>query len=367
MASTQLLRTGVVGLGWAGHQHIKAYMALPETHVAAVAEPNPTLLEQAKEQYGIEHAFSDYREMLEHADLDVVSVATPNFAHAEPAIAALGAGAHVLVEKPLARTYAEGLSMVRAAERNDRVLQVMFNQRFRPDVQVMKRFIDEGGLGQVYHAKSRWLRRSGIPGRGRKWFVSKELAGGGPLIDLGVHMLDMALYAMEEPEVVAVSGASYDTLGQRFVTEVYGEDATYEVEDFATAFIRLAGGRTLNLEASWATYRENGDFINLMLYGERGGAEMSTRNYRSEGAVRFYVDSGGVPAEVAPEVPGTGVGVPGHQQAAAIFVGNVLSSHYAEHRGREGLLRTWIIDAIYRSAHEGREIRLEELKDEIGE
>jgi predicted dehydrogenase len=365
MTPSHSLRAGVIGLGWAGQQHIKAYQALPDTFVTAIAEPNTTLLDQVKDEYGVENAFSDYREMLEWGQVDVVSVGTPNFAHAEPAIAALDAGKHVLVEKPLARTYAEGLSMVQAAERNDRILQVMFNQRFRPDVQVMKRFIDEGGLGTVYHGKSRWLRRSGIPGRGRKWFVSKELAGGGPLIDLGVHMLDMALYTMGEPMVQAVSGATYDRLGQRFVTDLYGEDATYEVEDFATALIRLDGGRTLELEASWATYRENGDFINLMLYGDQGGAEMSTRNYRAEGAVRFYTDAGGVPAETIPDIPGRDATTPGHQQAGAIFVDRVLSGSYGDHRGREGLLRTWIIDAIYRSADEGREIRLEELKDEL--
>ncbi len=358
------LRAAVIGLGWAGQQHLKAYLALPRTTVTAIADPDPVLLGRIQQEYGIEQAFTDYREMLEWGEIDVVSVGTPNFAHAEPTIDALDHGMHVLVEKPLARTYAEGLRMVQAAERNDRVMQVMFNQRFRPDVQVVKRFIDDGGLGDVYHAKSRWLRRSGIPGRGRKWFVSKELSGGGPLIDLGVHMLDMALYAMGEPKVEAVSGASYNTLGQRFVTDMYGEDAVYEVEDFATAFIRVEGGRTLALEASWATYRENGDFINLMLYGDRGGAEMSTRNYQSQGAVRFYVDSGGVPAEVAPEVPASGSGIPGHQQATAIFIERVLGGEYAQHRGREGLLRTWIIDAIYHSASEGREIRLAELKDQ---
>ena len=363
--STTQLRAAVIGLGWAGQQHIKAYQALPQTTMVAVAEPNPTLLQQVKEEYGVEYAFNDYREMLEWGEIDVVSIGTPNFAHAEPAIDSLDHKMHVLVEKPLARTYAEGLEMVRAAERNDRVLQVMFNQRFRPDVQVMKRFIDEGGLGDIYHAKSRWLRRSGIPGRGRKWFVSRELAGGGPLIDLGVHMLDMALYSMGEPRVEAVSGAAYNHLGQRFVTEVYGEDAQYEVEDFATSLIRLEGGRTLQLEASWATYREDGDLINLMLYGKRGGAEMTTRNYRPEGAVKFYVDAAGVPSEIIPEVPTSAQSTPGHELAAATFVERVLSGDYAEHRGREGLLRTWIIDAIYRSAAEGREIRLEELKDEL--
>ncbi|MFP4550544.1 MAG: Gfo/Idh/MocA family protein [Spirochaetales bacterium] len=355
------LRAAVIGLGWAGQQHLKAYLAMPGIEVEAIAEPNPTLLEQVREEYGVRRGYSDYKEMLATEELDIVSIGTPNFAHAEPAIAALDAGAHVLVEKPLARTYEEGLSMVKAAERNDRVLQVMFNQRYRPDISVVQAFIDEGKMGEIYHGKARWLRRDGIPGRGRKWFVSKELAGGGPLIDLGVHMLDMGLHLMGEPKAIAVSGVTYNKLGQRFVDEVYGEDATYEVEDFATALIRLEGGRTLQLEASWATYREDGDLINLTFFGERAGAEVTVKKYQAEDAVRFYVDSGGVPAEIAPAISSAGK-TPGHQKAAELFVERVRSGSFADHRGREGLLRTWIIDAIYRSAAEGREIRLEEFE-----
>jgi predicted dehydrogenase len=358
--SSETLRAAVVGLGWAAQQHIKAYLNLTGVEVVAVAETNETLLAEVQKTYDVEKGYTDYRAMIEQEKLDIVSVGTPNFAHAEPSIFALDHGCHVLVEKPLARTYAEGIEMIRAAERNDRILQVMFNQRYRPDVQVVQRFVDEGGLGEIYHAKARWLRRDGIPGRGRKWFVSKELAGGGPLIDLGVHMLDMGLHLMGEPKAIAVSGASYDRLGQRFVNEIYGEQAEYEVEDFATSLIRLEGGRTLQLEASWATYREDGDLINLTLFGERGGAEMTVRKYRSEDSVRFFIDAAGVPSEVAPAIPEGGV--PGHQRAASLFVERIRSGAFSEHRGHEGLLRTWIIDAIYRSATEGREIRLEEFE-----
>ncbi len=336
---------------------------MPGVELVAIAEPNATLLDQVQKEYGIPKGYSDFQDMLKVEKPDLVSVGTPNFAHAEPAIAALDSGAHVLVEKPLARTYLEGKSMVDAAIRNDRVLQVTFNQRYRQDVQTVKRFVDEGRMGEIYHAKSRWLRRDGIPGRGRKWFVSKELAGGGPLIDLGVHMLDMALYIMGEPVVEAVSGAAYNRLGQRFVTEIYGEDAVYEVEDFASSFIRLAGGRTLQLEASWATYRENGDLINMTIFGENAGAELTSKNYQTQGAVRFYVDAAGVPSEIIPEIPAGASSRPGHLIVAEQFVERVRSGAYDQFRGQEGLLRTWIIDAIYRSAAEGREIRLSELKE----
>ncbi len=357
------LKAGVIGVGWAGQQHIRAYQSLPDTSMVAIAEPNASLRDKIATEFGIEHTFSDYSEMLASGLIDVVSIGTPNFAHADPAIAALDAGIHVLVEKPLARSYAEGKRMVDAAKRNDRVLQVMFNQRYRSDVEVVKAFVDEGGVGEVYHAKSRWLRRNGIPGGEKSWFVQHELSGGGPLIDLGVHMLDMALYLLGEPEVVSVSGATYDRLGQRFVKERFGEGAKYEVEDFGTAFVRLAGGRTLALEASWATYREDGDLMNVVLYGDTGGAEMATRRYDPTHSVRFYVDAGGVPSEIVPEVPRQGR-IPGHERAAALFVEHIQSGDYSNHRGEEGLLRTWILDAIYRSAREGREIPLSELERE---
>ncbi len=362
--SSSSLKAGVVGLGWAGQQHLKAYQALPGVELVAVAESNDSLREQIRQEFGVPKGYSDFHQLLNTENPDLVSVATPNFAHAEISIAAMENGAHVLVEKPLASTYLDGRDMVEAAKRHDRVMQVTFNQRYRPDVQLLKKFVEEGGTGDLYHVKSRWLRRDGIPGNGSKWFVFRELSGGGPLIDLGVHMLDMALYIMGEPTVEAVSGSVYDRLGQRFVTRACGESARYEVEDFATALIRLGGGRTLQLEASWATYRENGDLINMTLFGERGGAELTVKNYRAENAVRFFVDSAGVPGEIIPAIPSSANTVPGHQQVAEQFVERVRGGNYERFCGEEGLLRTWIIDAVYRSAAAGREIRLSELEQE---
>jgi predicted dehydrogenase len=356
----------VIGLGWAGQQHLKGYLAQQNVRVVGIAEPVDALRESVTAEYSVPRAYADFRELLEREKPDLVSVATPNFAHAEPVIAALNAGAHVLVEKPLARTYAEGLSMVKAAERNDRVMQVTFNQRYRPDAATLKRFVDEGGVGEIYHAKARWLRRSGVPGGGLKWFSNRELSGGGPLIDLGVHMLDLALHVMGEPKVHAVSGATYDHLGPALVARSGNPDGRFEVEDFATSLIRLEGGKTLMLEASWATYREDGDLMNLMVYGTSGGAEMASKRYATTDSLRFYVDAGGVPAEIHPEVEGVSR-KPGHQLVVEEFLSHIAGNDWANNRGRKGLLRTWIIDAIYRSAAEGKEITLGELaEDEVG-
>lgn len=357
---SEQLKAAVIGLGWAGQQHLKGYLAQNDVSVVGIAEPNDDLRAAVTKEFGVERGYADYRELLDREPVDVVSVGTPNFAHAEPVIASLEAGVHTLVEKPLARSYAEGLTMIEAAERNDRVLQVTFNQRYRPDALALKQFVEDGGVGEIYHAKARWLRRSGIPGGGRGWFTNRSLSGGGPLIDLGVHMLDLALHVLGEPRVLAVSGAVYDHLGTELLRTSRDRSLHYDVEDFATSLIRLEGGKTLALEASWATFRENGDLINLLVYGTHGGAEMTAKRYSTTDSLRFYLDSGGVPAEIHPEVPPHNA-MPGHQLVVEEFLRTVRSGRWDGDRGRKGLLRTWIIDALYQSAAEGREITLDEL------
>jgi predicted dehydrogenase len=202
-------------------------------------------------------------------------VAVPTFLHAPIAVAALERGIHVLSEKPIARNAAEGRAMVDAARKAGRVLDVAFNHRRRGDIQALKGVIDDGGLGRPYYAKASWLRRSGIPTLG-SWFTNPELAGGGPLADIGVHALDYALHLLGEPKVVAVSAATHSELGPqgRGGGKEYSALASshaFDVEDFATAFLRLEGGGTLLIEASWATYRETDDLLDFTIPG-RGPA-----------------------------------------------------------------------------------------------
>ncbi len=152
--------------------------------------------------------YGDYEELVARDDLDAISVCAPNHLHAPVAIAALKGGKHVLCEKPLARTGAEAEGIVRAAREAGRVVHIAFTQRERGDVQVLKRHIVDGNLGRIYHVKATRMRRNGIPGMG-SWFTNKEMAGGGPLIDLGVHMIDIALHLMGKPEAESVSCATY--------------------------------------------------------------------------------------------------------------------------------------------------------------
>ncbi len=365
MMQTQNLRVGIVGMGWAGETHLKAYQQMPNVDVVALADPREERLATLKTLYStVEHFYTDYQNLIERDDIDVVSVATPNFLHAPVAIAALQSGKHVLTEKPMARTVEEGEAMMKAAIAADRVLQVAFNHRRRGDVQVLKKYIDEGGLGKVYNAKAYWMRRSGIPGMGG-WFTSREQAGGGPLIDLGVHVLDMALYLMGEPEVAAVSGMTYAELGPRGLGSRGDRVATgqYEVEDLATAFIRLKGGVTLLLEASWAVYGRHGDDYGVVLHGTDGGADIDVVQYSWEDTLTIYNDIGGTTAVTRPRVTKG----EGHVSVVREFIEAVQGNDWQSHRGQEGLRRAQIIEAIYQSAQEGREIALTDAAEKLSE
>jgi predicted dehydrogenase len=355
--SVKPLRIGVVGLGWAGEQHLKNYLRLPNVNAVALAGLEEPRLRELGQRYGVPNLHRDYVELVARDDLDAVSICAPNHLHAPVAIAALESGKHVLCEKPLARTGAEAEGIVRMARKAGRVVHIAFTQRERGDVQVLKRHILDGNLGRIYHVKATWMRRNGIPGMG-SWFTNKEMAGGGPLIDLGVHMIDMALYLMDEPEVESVSCATYAELGPqgrggRGDAKAMIGDA-YEVEDLATAFIRLSGGATLNLETGWAAYRESGDDFGLTLYGTEGGAEMRVRNYGTQDTVRIYTDVAGVPAVIVPEIEPR----EGHLVVVSRFVETIRSGEWEGQVGEEGLRRARIIDACYASALEHREVSI---------
>ncbi|HZA73577.1 MAG TPA: Gfo/Idh/MocA family oxidoreductase, partial [Propionibacteriaceae bacterium] len=214
--STPRLRAGVVGLGWAGQQHMAAYADLPGVELVALAGREADRLADLGKQFVVPShlQFDDWPDLLAAADLDVLSIAAPTALHAPIAIAALDAGVHVLSEKPLAESAAVGERMVEAAERNHRVLDVSFNHRRRGVVKALKELLSSGRLGPIYYAKVGWVRRQGIPTMG-SWFTRRATAGGGPLMDLGVHMLDIVLYLLDEPELRTATAATYAEFGPR--------------------------------------------------------------------------------------------------------------------------------------------------------
>lgn len=356
--SQRPLRVGVIGAG-IGALHLAAYAKLPQVEIAALAGLDDERVRRVAAEYQVPSTYREYSDLLAADYIDAVSICLPNALHAPVTIAALEAGKHVLIEKPLARNVAEGQAMLDAATVNDRVLMIALNHRYRGDVQWVKRYIDSGALGTIYYAKAHWMRRSGIPQIG-SWFVNKDLAGGGPLVDLGVHVLDMAMYLMGEPRALTTSASTFAEFGPRGLKGWAGRqqfsDAhhSYEVEDLATAFIRLDSGATLLLEASWATHGPAGDDFGVTLYGSEGGVELLIRGYTHENTVRIFHDMHDAPVDLAPRP----AKVEGHMGVIQRFVAAVRDGGPQEPSAADGLRRVALLNACYRSAAERREIQL---------
>lgn len=354
------LRVGVIGVGWAGQQHLAAYDALPGVEITGIAGLEEPMRAKLAARYGVKRHVAQWEELLDGGGLDAVSVAVPTFLHAPISVAALERGIHVLAEKPMARTPAEAESMVDAARRAGRVLDVAFNHRQRGDIQELKGVIDAGRLGRPYYAKAWWLRRTGIPTLG-SWFTRSELAGGGPLVDIGVHVLDYSLFLLGHPRVTAVSASTYDLLGSSgFGSSPESKksgatgDKAFDVEDLATVFMRLEDGGTLLVEASWAAHRADGDEFGITLYGTEGGAELIIEDYAPSGSLIVFSDDGGKAVSTRLKAkPGRG-----HDAVVEQFVENVRSGRWDGRDGAGAAELTRIVDACYRSAAEQREVQL---------
>jgi predicted dehydrogenase len=344
--TVEKIRVGVVGAGWAGQQHLKGYAALPDVEIVALAAMEADQVAELQAEYGIPTTFARWEDMLETVELDAVSIATPTFLHAPVAIAALERGTHVLTEKPIAAGVDDARRMVEASRASGRVLQVVFNHRLRGDIAELSRIIESGELGTPYVAKAGWSRRSGIPGSG--WFARKELSGGGPLLDLGVHVIDYALHLLGEPEVATVSASTYAELGTKAMEG-------FDVEDIALAFVRLKNGVTLTLETSWDSFSRHENVYWMTVYGTDGGAELRVVDYETSEFTVFRNEDGVVADYDA--TPGENGG---HDQVVAEFVTAIRGgeTEWVKHDGSLGLRRAEVIDACYRSAESGHEVAL---------
>jgi predicted dehydrogenase len=367
------LRVGVIGLGFAGSTHLDAYRALPGATVVALAGQEPARLAELAETREVPDTYADWQDLVARDDLDIVSIGVPNALHHPIAVAALDSGKHVFCEKPLATTAALAEEMVAAARRADRVLEVAFNHRRRADVAFIARYLAEHPIGRVYHARASWLRRQGVPGID-SWFTDKQAAGGGPLIDLGSHVLDIALSLLGEPRVTHVSAVAYNELGRAGRGGRAGAGGPvsarsmheFGVEDFASALLRLDSGASLQLEAAWASYSKADDDIEVELLGSEGGVRLNVHDHATEGTITVYGDALGAPVVSRPDVP-----VPaGHHRAViaefldAIRAGEDRSApRYVGHYGEYALHRSRVIDAAYASAAAGHEVTLAEAED----
>lgn len=351
-------RVGIIGTGGISHCHMEGYKAIPELcDVVAVCDLDAEKVKKYAEQYNVPHWYTDYNEMLAKENLEAVSVCTWNAAHKPATIAALNAGCHVLCEKPMAMNTAEAVEMEEAAQKNGKVLQIGFVRRFGKDASTLKTFIESGRLGDIYYAKAVYLRRDGCPGG---WFGDKEYSGGGPLIDLGVHVMDLTRYLTGNPKPIAAYGIVDKSLGKERAKAKYakGEGAwkivnnlgiefKYTVEDFVTAYVKFDNGMTLQLEASFNLNLKQ-DVGTVELFGTKGGAKLTPD-------VEIYTDMDGYLVDIKP-TGDTAFDGPAFNREVKSFIDCVRDGAECKAPTEAGINLMKIIDAIYRSAEEHREV-----------
>lgn len=349
------IKIGIIGVGSISNEHIQAYLKNPNVELYAFCDINEKQLKLMSEKYGITRTFTDKDEMLALPELDAVSVCAWNSEHAPCTIAALNAGKHVLCEKPMATTVEEAIAMKEAAERNGKLLQIGFVRRFGNDCAVLQDFIQKDFLGEIYYAKATYLRRNGNP---MGWFGDKSRSGGGPLIDLGVHVIDLTRYLMGNPKPVSVFGVTFHKLGNRselkdkkaYVSVSATDHDICDVEDMATAMVRYDNGAVLSVETSFSLNlkKEKGT---IELFGTKGGAKLDPE-------LELYTEMNGYMSDVSLCAP-TALSFDGlFQQEIDHFVDCVLNGTPCKAPAQDGIDIMRILRAIYESAETGHEVLL---------
>ncbi|MGP4042430.1 Gfo/Idh/MocA family protein [Gracilibacillus sp. D59] len=343
------LKVALIGAGGiATDVHIPAYRKVPEqVEIVAVADVAYDKAKMVASDYGIEAAFDNYETMLAETEIDAVSVCVPNKFHKDAAIAGLEAGCHVLCEKPPAMNQQEAKEMEEAATKSGKLLMYGFHYRFQSETQTAKRFIDAGELGEIYSGRVQAIRRRGIPGWGV--FTNKELQGGGPLIDIGVHMLDTALYLMGYPEPAVVLGQTHQQLGTKKGVGLLGEwdYQNYTVEDMAVGMITFTNGASLVLESAFAANVEKRDTMQVSLMGNKGGADIFP--------LKMYQEKHDTLIDITPAYLPE---INAHQTEIHAFVADCIEGNVTDRFAKQGTNIQKIIDGLYQSAESGKAVYL---------
>jgi predicted dehydrogenase len=331
------LRIGLVGVGAAAQiAHIPALKKNEGLELAALCDRDPEKAARVAQKFQVPKVHSRFDDLLADETIDAIDICTPNFLHAPLAIAALEAGKDVLCERPLARSAAEAENMAKAAKKADRLLMCAVQHRFRPDAQLLRKFVEKGDLGDIFLAKAGWLRQR-TEWDSDEWRRGKRESGGGVVLDLGFQMLDLSLWTLGGPKVESVTASVH-------------RSRKGEVEDSATAFFRLASGATLTLELTWGLLMEK-DFAYLNLFGSGGAALLNP--------FRVHKGMHGTLVNVTPTLE-TSRNQYKHSIEAQIdhFV-DVLRKNVKPMGHADEIVPVMeLMDAVYRSAEQGKEVRL---------
>lgn len=354
------LKVAVIGIGGiAKNRHLPAWDRMENAEVVALCDIKEERAQEAAQKYGIPAIYTDYRDVLEIEGLDAIDICTPNLYHSIIAYDALKKGINVFSEKPDAVSVAEAEKMKAAAEESGKVLMVMRNNRYWLTSEFLKKYIEDGKMGEIYTARCGWRRRRGIPGRGG-WFTTKELSGGGPLIDLGVHMIDLAIWLMGNPTPVAVSGCTYNKFANSddvsdSAESKYGDKnlgGTFDVEDLAMGFIRFDNGACMQIEFSWASNIESEKYF-VELRGDKAGASWSSEDQK----LKIFTEEYGTTVDYLPNI-NNDLGVMIHEANLIHFADVLLNGTEPMFVPQQGVDMIKILEAMYKSAEEGKEIRI---------
>ena len=347
------VRFGVIGAGQISYSACESIAKHADAGVVANFDPDAGRRDLLADKFGVKSRYDSAEALLADENVDAVYVAVPNKFHAPLAKQALEAGKNVILDKPFALNLAEAKGVVAAAQKSGKTFTLGMNQRFGRDQQKVKALVEGGKLGEVYHVKSFWFRRSGIPKMGT-WFGNKELSGGGCLLDIGVHLLDLALYLTDNFEPVSVFGQTYTKFGNRGLGEGgWGmsdkQDLKFDVDDFATALIKFKNGLSVNLDVSWACHAEDANRSDVVLYGTDAGAgAYSNKLYHADYDTGEYVVTQNAAAEI--RYP--------HCDRFHNFINALLGREELCCTADQALAVQAILDGIYESSKTGKPVDL---------
>lgn len=365
---SEKIKVGIIGCGGiAGAKHLPALAhQAHRVEIVAFCDIIPERAKESAEEFGTPDArvYTDYRELLAEKDIEVVHVLTPNVSHCELTVAALEAGKHVMCEKPMAATTADAKKMLEAQKKSGKLLTIGYQNRYRQDSQVLKKMCEAGELGEIYYARAQAIRRRGVPTWGV--FPNKALQGGGPLIDIGTHSLDLTLWMMDNYEPYSVMGASFEKLGRLLKPGEQGngfgpwDNEDYQVEDSAFGFVTMKNGAVITVQASWALNTlDEGEAI-TELCGTRAGADM--KDGLRINHVIFDKRTVTKPETATPQ------GVDFFEGASAMSETDFECNTWLDAvqgkgelivKPEQAFVVTQILDAIYESAHTGKAVYFE--------
>ena len=344
MSNNQDLRIGLIGSGGIGRHYINMFKKAGKAAVVAASDVSTGALAEVEKMDHTIVRFTDYRKMLKEQKLDAVAVCTPNKLHLQPTLDALKAGLPVIVEKPMAMNAADAQKMCNAAKKAGKLLMIGFQWRFHPMAQLVRRSLDSGEMGKILYVRCQALRRRGIPSWGV--FGRKDIQGGGPMIDIGVHILEMAHYMMGKPEPVSADGSCYTYIGNQAPEALapWGawDHKTYTVEDLAVGMLRFKNGATLVIESSFAAHIEK-DVFNVTVMGEKGGATFDPP--------MLFKDGLGHMLNITPTHLGE---TDGFIKKIKHFIDCIQTGCPCEAPGEDGVAVQKMLDGIYKSAENSK-------------